>query len=283
MPGSRLTGGAGRARRSWRRLIDLLRERFPEIEEKELHARVLCGEVEVNGEKVAEPARAVPRDSRIAFRGGARFVSRGGEKLDPILDLWRLPVEGKVFLDAGSSRGGFTHALLQRGARRVYAVDVGYNQLDYRLRRDPRVIVLERTNLMELDAGRLAPRPQAAVADLSFRSLERAAARLLELAEEGWAVALVKPQFEWARPDPGFRGVVTRREDHRRILADLLRRLWAEGSYVTRAARSPLPGRRGNVEFFFLLERRPQADPEAMLRELEFLLGAADAGPGLLP
>ncbi len=269
-------GGSRRPPPARRRLIEALKEGHPEIEEKELYARVLCGEVLVDGEKVRDPSRRVSPGSRLAFQPRARFVSRGGEKLDPVLALWQVPVEGRVFLDAGSSRGGFAHALLQRGARRVYAVDVGYNQLDYRLRRDPRVTVLERTNLMSLQPGMLDPPPQAAVADLSFRSLERAAAHLLRLAAEGWAIALVKPQFEWARPGPDFRGVVVRRSDTLAILADLLRRLWAEGSYVCRAARSPLPGRKGNIEFFFLLRRQPEADPQAVLRELEAQLGAED-------
>ena len=270
--GGRKAGKHPRTGGSRRRLIELLREQHPRIEAKELHARVVCGEVEVDGEKVLDPSRPVPAGSRISFRPGSPFVSRGGEKLDPILDLWQVAVEGRVFLDAGSSRGGFTHALLRRGARRVYAVDVGYNQLDYRLRCDPRVAVMERTNLMSLEAAALDPRPDGAVADLSFRSLEKAAARLLALTAEGWAVALVKPQFEWARPSPGFRGVVTRRDDHREILADLLRRLWAEGSFVGRAARSPLPGRKGNIEYFFLLERVRRGGPEDLLRELEPLL-----------
>lgn len=254
------------------RLLEALKTQYPLVDEKTLHARILCGEVLVDGEKVLDPAALVRAGVGLAFRPGPRFVSRGGEKLDAVLSLWEVAVAGKVFIDAGSSRGGFTDCLLQRGASRVFAVDVGYNQLDYRMRRHPRVTVLERMNVMDLRPGVLVPPPEAAVADLSFRSLERAAAHLLGLAGEGWAIALVKPQFEWARPDRGFRGVVERREDYRRILADLLERLWAEGSYVQRVARSPLAGRKGNIEFFFLLGGQEHRTMGQVARELEPLL-----------
>lgn len=252
-----------------RSLLELLRRLHPELDPEELRARILCGEVLVDGQRLRDPRAPVPAEGAAVAFQERRFVSRGGRKLEGALEGWGVEVAGLCLLDAGCSTGGFTDCLLQRGARRVIAVDVGYGQLEYSLRRDPRVVVLERTNVRRLAAEQLPERPDGAVADLSFRSLRGAAARLLELTSAGWLIALVKPQFEWRRPPPDFRGVVRDRAALAGILAELARDLEREGAFLQRAAPSVLSGAKGNREYFFHLARQAGAG----LRALEGLLG----------
>ena len=145
-----------------------MKERYPQKKESELFAYVLCGNVYCDGEKIRETSRKIDSRSELEIRT-KKYVSRGGYKLEGALDEWGIDCRKKIFVDAGSSTGGFTDCLLQRGASLVYAVDVGYNQLDYSLRNDSRVVVRERCNIMELDD--LEPAPHMGVADLSFRSI----------------------------------------------------------------------------------------------------------------
>ncbi len=160
----------------------------------------------MGGEKVVKAGTPVRADAEISIREKPPYVSRGGEKLAAGLDLWGIACEGKTWIDAGCSTGGFTDCLLRRGASLVYAIDVGENQLDWRLRADPRVRVMESTNVMAVRAEELDPVPDSAVADLSFRSLRQAAARILGLTTERRGIFLVKPQFEFAAPAPGLQG-----------------------------------------------------------------------------
>lgn len=251
-----------------RRLLDALCTLYPTHTRETLLARVLCGDVRVNGERVREPGRRVESSARIVVErlpapgkpggeaGGEAgtqddrpWVGRGALKLVHALDRWSLAVEGLVVLDAGASTGGFTDALLRRGARLVHAVDVGYNQLDYRLRTSPRVAVHERTNIMAVD--QLDPPADAAVADLSFRSLVGAARHILSLTRESWAVLLVKPQFEWENPPPEFDGRVPDGAADA-IVDEVVRKLREEGVVVRDVAESPIRGRSGNREFLVL-------------------------------
>ena len=182
-----------------------------------------------------------------------RFVSRGGVKLEYALLRCGFSVEGKVVLDAGASTGGFTDCVLQHGAVHVHAVDVGTNQLAYPLRMDPRVTVHEKTNIMT--AAPFEPVPDVAVADISFRSLRRAAARILDFTSESRALVLAKPQFEWPKSDTSFNGVLTNPSDIRKVLFELSEDLSAEDVRLTDVIASPLTGRKGNREFFLLVER----------------------------
>lgn len=232
-------------------LLQLLKSRFPEIAQKELYAKILCGEVTVDGEHQRDPQVKVPVNAELKFEE-RKYVSRGGLKLEAALEEWSLSVKGRVFLDAGASTGGFTDCLLQHGARVVHAVDVGYNQLDYSLRQDPRVIVAERTNIMDLEF--LDPSPDAAVADLSFRSLRGAAIHILHLTTEKWMIGLLKPQFEAeTRNIEGFNGVVPTENAAYRILDDIKIRLAEEGVIVRSVLPSPITGRKGNREFLLFL------------------------------
>ncbi len=236
------------------RLLDRLCELYPESDREELLALVLCGDVSVEEERVRDPRALVVRDARISIAtdesGPPRYVGRGGLKLDHAIREWHLPVSGKVFLDAGASTGGFTDCLLAHGARHVHAVDVGYNQLDYRLRRDERVEAHERTNIMHVSS--LDPPADAAVADLSFRSIRGAARHLVELARERWAVVLVKPQFEWDAPPDSFDGTVPHAE-LTPIVRLTLEALVDEGAFPAALLESPIRGRKGNREFLVLV------------------------------
>jgi len=246
-------------------LLRLLEHRYPDLESEELYARILCGEVIVDGGVIRDPKLPVSSLAELRF-SGFRPVSRGGEKLATALDAFPVLVKGKVFIDAGCSTGGFTQCLLERGASCVHAVDVGYNLLDYSLRNDPRVAVHERTNIMDFRDP--DPVPQAAVADLSFRSIGGAAGHILDLTREGWMIALVKPQFEWKDPPPDFSGVVSRPEDRAQILARVAEILSGQGLGILGAVASAVPGRKGNQEYLFLLERRPGMTVSRLLDEL---------------
>jgi 23S rRNA (cytidine1920-2'-O)/16S rRNA (cytidine1409-2'-O)-methyltransferase len=239
-----------------RPLVELASAALAPLTREQVIARIVCGDVLVGGERVREPRRSVDEDARITLAASPRFVSRAGLKLEHAVSLWHLPVRGKTFIDAGCSTGGFTDCLLQGGALRVYAVDVGLNQLDYALRRDARVVARERTNVASLTAADFDVQPNAAVADLSFRSLRIAAAHLLSLVSDGWIVALAKPQFEWRQPRGGFDGVVRDPRVVAEVLTALVRDLWAEGACLSRAVVAPVRGRRGNVEVLLDLRSR---------------------------
>jgi 23S rRNA (cytidine1920-2'-O)/16S rRNA (cytidine1409-2'-O)-methyltransferase len=234
-------------------LIDLLKTLYPGSDEKELRAQVIRGNVAVAGEKVVKPGTPVRPDAPVSLRPVPAFVSRGGEKLQAAIRAWDVECGGRAWIDAGCSTGGFTDCLLQNGAPLVYSVDVGEGQLDWRLRGDARVRVMERTNIMSLNRPDLDPLPGRAVADLSFRSLQGAARHILELTVEGWGIFLVKPQFELRRPPSDFHGVVRDPGDARSIVEDLVQRLDAEGVTVEKQIPSPVPGRKGNREILFLL------------------------------
>jgi 23S rRNA (cytidine1920-2'-O)/16S rRNA (cytidine1409-2'-O)-methyltransferase len=234
-------------------LLQKLKTLHPEREEKELFSLILRGGVIVNGDKVLKPGTRIDPGASVRVRDLPRFVSRGGEKLAAALDAWEISCKGATWIDAGCSSGGFTDCLLQRGASLVYAVDVGVGQLDWRLRGDPRVRVMEGTNIMTVSRARLDPVPQRAVADLSFRSLQGAARHILGLVAEKWGIFLAKPQFELREPMPDFRGVVESGAALRGILSTLLANLASEGVRTLRACRSPLVGRKGNREFLLML------------------------------
>jgi len=192
-----------------------------------------------------------------------RFVSRGGEKLDHALEALEVEVAGRDALDVGASTGGFTDVLLQRGAARVIALDVGYGQLHPRIRQDPRVTVLERTNVREIRELPFAP--QLVVCDVSFVSVRKALPPALALAAAGWeGVALVKPQFEAGRADAP-RGVVREREVWRRVLREVAADAPVWGAQVAGVVDSGLPGPKGNREFFLhLVQRERPENPDEL-------------------
>ncbi len=252
-------------------LIDILSEKFPSKSREELIALLYCREVFVNGQVVPDPRVKVGLDSRIEIKP-REFVSRGGKKLEYALREWSVEVEGKVIIDAGASTGGFTDCLLKYGARLVYSVDVGYNQIDYSLRMDSRVVVLERTNIMHLKLEEFKVTPDFAVADLSFRSIRKAATHLLGLVGEGFVLALIKPQFEWKSPPPYFRGVVKRKEDLYEILRRLVVDLFESDVAINRVLESPIRGQRGNREFFFELISGSSSNDSVKIKDADIIL-----------
>jgi 23S rRNA (cytidine1920-2'-O)/16S rRNA (cytidine1409-2'-O)-methyltransferase len=216
----------------------------------------MAGAVLVDGVVVDKPGTRVKPDAAVSLRGAAaRFVSRGGEKLAGALDDLGIDPAGRSCLDVGASTGGFTDCLLQRGARRVVAVDVGHGQLHEKLRADPRVVVVERANARYLDRSVLGGEPvDLVVVDVSFLSLRRLLAKLAELAPGADWLLLVKPQFEVGRAQVGKGGVV--RDDALRAAAADAVRAAAEALGWRRAgqAESRIAGPKGNREIFLWME-----------------------------
>jgi 23S rRNA (cytidine1920-2'-O)/16S rRNA (cytidine1409-2'-O)-methyltransferase len=215
-------------------------------------ALILAADVRVRGETETRAGALVAADVAIDIEKPARFVGRGGEKLEQALTAFGIDVSGRIALDAGASTGGFTDCMLQRGAARIYAVDVGYGQLDQRLRSDGRVVVMERTNIRELKA--LPERPRLATIDVSFISLTLVLPSVMQLLHANAdIVALVKPQFEAGRAEVGKGGVVR----DPLVQATVIGRVawWAlnHGLRVRGVSMSPLRGPAGNREFFLWL------------------------------
>jgi 23S rRNA (cytidine1920-2'-O)/16S rRNA (cytidine1409-2'-O)-methyltransferase len=251
-----------------KRLDVLLVERGLAESRAQAQALVLAGRVpgyEKAGQQVDESAE-------LTVTQPPRFVSRGGEKLAHALDAFGVDPAGRDALDVGASPGGFTDVLLQRGAARVIALDVGYGQLHPRIREDPRVTVLERMNVRELRELPFAP--DLVVSDVSFVSVRKALPPALELAAPGWeAVVLVKPQFEAARAE-AKRGVVRDRDVWRRVLREVAEEAVAWRAQTLGVVDSGLPGPKGNREFFLHLVQRER--PE-ISDELEHWIDEATA------
>jgi 23S rRNA (cytidine1920-2'-O)/16S rRNA (cytidine1409-2'-O)-methyltransferase len=203
-----------------------------------------------------KPGHQVPDDAELAVKERPRFVSRGGEKLANALEQLDVELDGRDAVDVGASTGGFTDYLLQHGVARVIAVDVGYGQLHPKLRADPRVTVLERTNARQL--RELPFRPDLLVADVSFISVRIALPPVLRLLAPGWdAVVLVKPQFEAGKGEVGRGGVVRDADIHRRVLREVVDAALEWGGTTVGVVDSGLPGPKGNREFFVHLINRP--------------------------
>jgi 23S rRNA (cytidine1920-2'-O)/16S rRNA (cytidine1409-2'-O)-methyltransferase len=231
------------------RLDKLLVERGLAATRAKAQALVMAGEVLVEGEAAGKPGMSIPSNARVELVAVLPYASRGGFKLAAALEQFGLEVSGRVCADVGACTGGFTDVLLQRGAARVYAIDVGYGQLEWRLRKDERVAVLERTNARYLET--LAEPVNFACMDVSFISV-----KLILPAVKGWLVAqgsdvvvLIKPQFEAGREKVGKGGIVKDAAVHRQVLEEVLS--WAEANELAPAGlmRSPIEGAEGNTEF----------------------------------
>ena len=247
-----------------RRRIDLLLvERGLAASRERAQALLMAGQVYLDGMPVTKAGALVAPDASLEVRAGLPYVGRGGIKLAHALDTWGLDVSGLVALDVGASTGGFTDCLLQRGARRVYALDVGRGQLDHRLRRDPRVVVMERVN-----ARYPFPLPEAvdlATVDVSFISLRLVLPTVAQhLKPGGHLVALVKPQFEVRREQVGRRGVVGDPRVHAEVLGRMV--VWSveNGFRLRGLAPSPILGDAGNREFFLLLQHEPNSNERGL-------------------
>ena len=222
---------------------------------------IMSGLVFVNGQRVDKPGTAVPPDAKIEIRGEALpFVSRGGFKLDKALKVFPIDPSDKVCIDCGASTGGFTDVLLQHGAKRVYAVDVGYGQLAWKLRTDPRVVNLERTNLRYITAEQIPEPIDLAVMDVSFISIKLVLPSVKALLKENAdLVCLIKPQFEAGREDVGKKGVVRDSEVHARVIRDILSFAPQIGLSAVGLDYSPIRGPEGNIEYICHLKNCPDS------------------------
>ena len=233
-----------------KRLDVLLVERGLAETRSQAQALVLAGLVKGH----TKAGEQLDDSTALEVEAGPRFVSRGGEKLANALEAFELDVTGDECLDVGASTGGFTDCLLQAGAARVIALDVGYGQLHPRLRADERVTVLERTNVRNLDCSALPFLPSFVTADVSFISLAKALPPALACAAPAWrALVLVKPQFEAGQADVGKGGVVRDSAVHERVLGEIAAQVPEWGAKLEGIADSGLPGPKGNREFFIHL------------------------------
>jgi 23S rRNA (cytidine1920-2'-O)/16S rRNA (cytidine1409-2'-O)-methyltransferase len=253
-----------------RRLDTLLVERGLAETRSKAQALVLAGLVP----GYSKPGQQVDDQVELVVERPPRYVSRGGEKLRNALDAFEVVVSGRSCADVGASTGGFTDCLLQAGAARVVAIDVGYGQLHPRLRSDPRVVVLERTNARELTE--LPFPPDLIVCDVSFISVVKALPPVLALARPGWeALVLVKPQFE-AEPAQVRKGIVRDPSVQRQALEKVIAAAWEWGAAAAGVVDSGLPGPKGNREFFVHLVNRSDAtSPDDIDRWIGETLGPA--------
>lgn len=261
------------------RLDALLVERGLVESRARAQALIMAGEVRLEGEVALKPGTAVHAEAQVEVVHGARFVSRGGEKLDAALEAFGLAVAGKVCADVGASTGGFTDCLLQRGAARVYAVDVGKGILHWKLRQDGRVVVMEQTNARFL---KQLPEPVSLITvDASFISLQvllpvaRGWLPAVEVGGPAGIVALIKPQFEAGRREVARgKGVIRDPDQHRNVLRSVLQRAANEGLRAQALMQSPLVGPKGNIEFLVWLVRESLAPPG-----IDALIDAVLGGP----
>ncbi|MCP3979886.1 MAG: TlyA family RNA methyltransferase [bacterium] len=244
------------------RLDRLLVERGLAPTRAKARALILAGQVRSDGERLDKAGVSVPVDIALDLAEGRRYVSRGAHKLSCALDTFEISVATRSALDVGASTGGFTQVLLERGAERVIALDVGRGQLDWNLRNDPRVTVIEGANARYLEPSALPYVPQLAVVDVSFISLQRVLPPIVGcLAAEGEIVALIKPQFEVGRGQVGKGGIVRDPELHVSVLDDCARECRARGWNVAGLCSSGLRGADGNQEYFVhLLPLGPDDD-----------------------
>jgi 23S rRNA (cytidine1920-2'-O)/16S rRNA (cytidine1409-2'-O)-methyltransferase len=237
------------------RLDKLLIERGLVASREEGRGRILAGDVLVNDQPLTKAGTLVDEQAAIRIKSKAvPYASRGGSKLEAALQSFGIDPTGKTVLDVGASTGGFTDCLLAHGARQIFAVDVGYGQLDWRLRNDPRVVVLEKTNIRYLELKSL-PRPaDLATIDVSFISLKLVIPQVKTLLlPDHQIIALIKPQFEVGKGKVGKGGVVRSHEEHERVIEEIRSAAMKLGYGVRGVIESPLLGPAGNKEFFIHL------------------------------
>lgn len=263
------------------RIDVLLVERgFYESREK-AKAAIMAGIVFVKDERIEKAGTKVAKDAQLRVKGTTHpYVGRGGLKLEHALKHFDLSIQGKVMLDIGSSTGGFTDCALQHGAAYVYAIDVGYNQLDWSLRQDERVCVMERTNFRYVKPEDLkGPRPTMATIDVSFISIKKILPPLKEIllsSGGGLVVALIKPQFEAGRELVGKAGIVKEKKTHLHVLKEMFTFFQEHGWRWQGITYSPIKGGEGNIEFLALLSL-DSSDTEARVTEDQLIQTVEEA------
>ncbi len=252
------------------RLDVLLTERGLLDSRQKAQATIMSGIVFVDGRRVDKSGTMVPNDSKVEIRGATlQYVSRGGLKLEKAMQTFPLALQGKVCADIGASTGGFTDCMLQNGARTVYAVDVGYGQLDWKLRNDERVVCMERTNARFLTHKEIPEELDFASVDVSFISLKLIFPALYGLLREGGEiVCLIKPQFEAGRDKVGKKGVVRDPTVHLEVLENFLIHAKENHFTVRGITYSPIRGPEGNIEYLGFLRKDSGPDTPVDLRAI---------------
>ncbi len=234
-----------------KRLDVLLFEKGMVPSRERAKAIIMSGIVYVNNQKADKAGMSIPEDAEIEIRGKTNsFVSRGGLKIEKALTYFQIDPKDLCAMDIGASTGGFTDCLLTRGARKVYSIDVGYGQLAWKLRQDPRVVCMERTNIRKVTPDMLDDVPEFAVIDVSFISLKLVLPVVAQLLNEHGRIAcLIKPQFEAGKGKVGKKGVVREPEIHLDVLNAFIENAHEAGFYVYNLTFSPIKGPEGNIEF----------------------------------
>ena len=238
--------------------LDMLLVRRALAESREKAKRVImAGDVFVNGQREDKAGSMFPEDAQIEVRGAQmKYVSRGGYKLEKAVELWEVPLDGRICMDVGSSTGGFTDCMLQNGAKKVYAVDVGTNQLAWKLRQDERVISMEKTNIRYVTHEEVPEDIAFSSIDVAFISLTKVLLPVKNLlGERGHVVCLVKPQFEAGREQVGKKGIVRDRNVHIEVIENVISYGEANGLYAHGLTFSPVTGAKGNIEYLLHLSK----------------------------
>ncbi|MGY0375233.1 TlyA family RNA methyltransferase [Clostridium sp. JNZ J1-5] len=228
----------------------LVEKNFFESREK-AQASIMAGEIFIDGQRVDKCGQKVKEDSNIEFKGQIMpYVSRGGYKLEKAINSFSISLEDKICMDIGASTGGFTDCMLQNGAKKVFSIDVGYGQFAWKLRNDPRVVCMERTNARHLSYEDIGEYSDFASIDVSFISLKKIIPAVLNLLnDKGEVVALIKPQFEAGRDKVGKKGVVRDAETHKEVINNILNFLVENDITIIGIDHSPIKGPEGNIEY----------------------------------
>ncbi|MGM9676504.1 MAG: TlyA family RNA methyltransferase [Butyricicoccus sp.] len=255
-----------------KRLDVLLFEKGMVPSRERAKAIIMSGIVYVNNQKADKAGMSIPEDAEIEIRGKTNsFVSRGGLKIEKALNYFQIDPKDLCVMDIGASTGGFTDCLLTRGARKVYSIDVGYGQLAWKLRQDPRVVCMERTNIRYVTPEQLDDVPDFAVIDVSFISLKLVLPVVANLLQEHGRIAcLIKPQFEAGKGKVGKKGVVRDPEIHLEVLQSFIENAHEAGFHVYSLTFSPIKGPEGNIEFLGYLGKDgedAELDPAALVAE----------------
>ncbi len=229
-------------------------------------ALVIAGEVKVNGVKIDKPGTGVDESAEIHVNAAPPYVSRGGYKLEQAIKDFKIDFTGKVVMDVGASTGGYTDCALQNGAVKVYAIDVGYGQLDWKLRSDPRVINLERTNIRYFTLENQEEKVDIITIDVSFISTAKVFPVVAGfIKDEGVIISLIKPQFEAGKDKVGKKGVVRSSDVHREVILASIENAKSSGLQCVGVTYSPITGPQGNIEYFLCLQKN--GEPLELLAE----------------
>lgn len=251
------------------RLDVLLVKRNLAASREKAKAIIKTGNVFVNGQREDKAGSAFKEDALIEVKGNPmKYVSRGGYKLEKAIDLWQVPLQDKICMDVGSSTGGFTDCMLQNGAQKVYAIDVGTNQLAWKLRQDERVISMEKTNIRYVTREDIADFIDFFSVDVAFISLKKVLEPVKALlTQEGQGVCLVKPQFEAGREKVGKKGVVRDPKVHREVLEQIMQYVLSIGFEILELSFSPIKGPEGNIEYLLYIQNTDRIPEEDSLEE----------------